>query len=521
MLYSRVSRDRSRRRKSVTEQDKEGRDAAAYRKWTIPEDAVFTDNARSASRFARKPRIGWAAVLAYLAANPVYVLILWEVSRGDRQLGSWIALLDLCRDRGIYVHIVKDDETYDPRDPRDRRYLALEGIDAEGEADRTSKRILRDKRAAALDGRPAGRLNYGYRRIYDDRGYYVETVFHPTQAMIKRDIIDAGILTGRSLTDIARDLNQRRRDARSAAWRAAREVATTTGTWDERRRAIRIVLQEGRIWDAPEGGPWVPPMIRRIALNPAYAGKRVHQGVVVGDAAWPAMTSERDYNLIVARLTDPARRLQESTTLSNQLSGAAICGRCDGVVRIGHSTKYRCSACFGVAVLKVDADRIIDKLIIGRLRDRAAMAVFIAPSNTAAAQRAEDERKVLQARLDAHYKLAATGELTARGISLIERELLPKIEAAATAARELSAPPALEGLEPEMIADTWPDQPVAVRRGVILALAEVKLSPAGKGRKATPWRFAESRWRGAEQTWGEIWLAAGESPTSAGSLTSV
>src|SRR5687768_14613774 len=127
VLYTRVSKDSSGRGKSVTEQAVEGCDVANQHGWTIPDDATFTDNDRSASRFATRPRVGWESALAYLALNPVHVLIVWEVSRSTRQLGPWVALLDLCRERGILIHAIKDDATYDLRKSRDRKSLAQEG----------------------------------------------------------------------------------------------------------------------------------------------------------------------------------------------------------------------------------------------------------------------------------------------------------------------------------------------------------------------------------------------------------
>jgi hypothetical protein len=44
-----------------------------------------------------------------------------------------------------------------------------------------------------------------------------------------------------------------------------------------------------------------------------------------------------------------------------------------------------------------------------------------------------------------------------------------------------------------------------------MSLAELVLSPAGKGVRFSLWRLAESRWHGDTRTWGEIWSQAGES----------
>lgn len=519
VLYTRVSRDRSRRRKSVTEQDAEGREVAHRETWHIPDDAVFTDNHRSASRFAKKPRVGWDAVLAYLASQPVHVLILWEVSRGDRRLGPWIALLDLCRERNILIHIIKDEETYDPTDPRDRKYLAQEGIDAEAETEKLSKRIKRDKRASALDGRPPGRLNFGYRRVYDSSGHYLETLIEEQQAHIKRDYVDAGIVAGRSLSAIARDLNDRRADARTEAWRAARAAAAGPDDWPTRWRAVREIVRRGRCWDPPEGPIWRTMNIRRLALNPTYAGKRVHQGKVIGDARWPAITDEKTFNLITAILSDPSRRKQAGTRLRYQLAGAARCARdgCNGLIRSGHKGEYRCASCLSCSINMAAADFIINGLMVRRLRIPGVFDVLTTQGDDAAVEAAEMEERGIQQRLDDHYREAAAGRLTARGLGMVEADLLPQIEAARARVarlRQSVAPSRLRGLDPLELAATWVDQPPAIRRDAIMLLSDVRLSANSKGRRATPWRFAESRWRGESATWGQQWMAAGDAPSA-------
>jgi site-specific DNA recombinase len=515
VLYTRVSRDRSRRRKSVTEQDTEGREVAQREGWTIPEDAVFTDNHRSASRFATKPRVGWEALLVYLQTQPVNVLIMWETSRGDRRMTPWSELLDLCRDRKILIYIVKDDALYDPDQYRDRKALLSEGIENEGESERLSRRIQRDKRAAAFDGRPAGRLNFGYRRIYDDRGHYVKTVIEAQQAHIKRDVIDAGIVGGRSLSAIVRELNKKRDAARQQAWVDARARAAGDGNWADRWRAIRDIVARGRRWDPPEGGRWHTMTVRRLALSPTYAAKRVHGGVIVGDARWPVITEEKTFNLITAILSDPSRRKQAGTLLRYQLAGAARCARggCNGLIRSGHRGEYRCSSCLSCSINMAAADRIINKLIVARLRIPGMVDLLTAQSDDAGVDDAEREERELQQRLDDHYREAAGGRLTARGLGIVEADLLPQIEAARARAnrmRQHAIPSRLRGIDPAELAATWTDQPPAVRRDAIMLFADLRLSANSKGKRATPWRFAESRWRGDTATWGQVWVEAGE-----------
>src|SRR5450830_1306154 len=93
-LYGRVSQDNKAGR-SVSEQDAENRTACTANSWTI--SATYEDNDVSASRFTTKKRADWTKLVADLDAGSFDVLVLWEPSRGSRELMTWAALLDACR----------------------------------------------------------------------------------------------------------------------------------------------------------------------------------------------------------------------------------------------------------------------------------------------------------------------------------------------------------------------------------------------------------------------------------------
>src|ERR1700730_8617072 len=60
---------------------------------------VFADPDLSASRFPRKGRPDYEELVGHIDEGSCRVLGLWEASRGSRDLGEWVALLDLCRAR--------------------------------------------------------------------------------------------------------------------------------------------------------------------------------------------------------------------------------------------------------------------------------------------------------------------------------------------------------------------------------------------------------------------------------------
>ena len=78
VIYTRVSQDRGAGKRSVGEQEAECRTLATGNGWTVVR--VFTDNDRSASRYAKKLRPGFTELLAFIEAGGAEVLMTWEGS---------------------------------------------------------------------------------------------------------------------------------------------------------------------------------------------------------------------------------------------------------------------------------------------------------------------------------------------------------------------------------------------------------------------------------------------------------
>src|SRR5258707_13672162 len=120
-LYQRVSTTDQ----ALGRQYEENRAAVARHGWRAVE---YEDPGQSASRFARPgggaSREQWGRLLADLAAGKIGVLVLWEASRGDRQLAGWAQLLDTCRKHGVLIPITSQDHTYDLSRAREWRTRA-------------------------------------------------------------------------------------------------------------------------------------------------------------------------------------------------------------------------------------------------------------------------------------------------------------------------------------------------------------------------------------------------------------
>lgn len=474
-IYGRKSTDD--RGKSVHDQLTEAEEAIGEHGWRL--GRVFSDDNRSASRFARKVREDFAELLAHIESGGCELLILWESSRGSRKLAEWAGFLDLVREHGVLIYVVSHGRTYDCRVSRDWKILATDGVDAHAESNLLSDRVQRGKRRGAASGRPAGKLQFGFRRIYDDAGQFVEQVEHPEQGPLVREAARR-VLAGEACNTIAADFN-------------ARGIP------------------------GPRGGRWDLTQIKRLCVMPSYAGLRQHQGQVVGKAGWPGIHDEATYSKLLARLNDPKRRTQRDSALTHVLSGLLRCAPCGAKMLVlknrGYQT-YVCKDGAHVAVRTTKVEEFLEDLVLARLERDDAADLFATPDSDDQAAEAEELAAVLEARLAPFYAQAAAGKLSAPGLAAIEADLLPQIERAkerAKAAKVAPVPEVIRALAGDP-RGRWPKLTVYQQREALgLLIAELKVSPTVRGTRGplNPRRLGESRWTGDTLTWNEVWDSEG------------
>lgn len=469
-LYLRKSnKDEGR---SVDRQRAELVDAAAAEGLTI--GRVFVDPDLSASRYRRKDRPDFAALVEHIKSGNCAVLGIFEASRGSRDLTEWSSFLDLCRNHKVKIWVSSHRHVYDLSVRRDWKALATEGVDAADESERLSERVLSGKRQAAARGRPAGHVQYGFTRLYDGgTGRFVEQVPHPEQAPIVAEMVRR-VADGEPLAQIAGDLNQR-------------GVAT------------------------PGGSQWAGRQVRQLVLRPGIAGRRVHQGQDIGAAGWKPLVDTAVWQQAVAVLHRPGRRSStRGTALAHWLSNAARCGKCSSPMLFGISgggrfpvlRRYRCDRC-GVFVSAAALEEFVEAAVLARLQQPDALAA-LRPADDGALRAAEATLAALQGRLDTFYVEASQGRLSARGLAAVEAELLPQVESAAAEVRRLAAPSDLGDLTPAEVVAQWSTLPAAVKRGYVRALVDLVVMPATRrGRVFDAARLGESRWVGAARTWAE------------------
>src|SRR3954469_11815229 len=395
VIYTRVSSDPQNRGRSVAEQEAECRAVCDRNGWEVV--AAFSDNDRSASRWATKERAEYRRLIGCIEAGGCDVLVTWEASRAQRDLAAYAALRDLCERRGVLLSY--SGRTYDMSDADDRFGTGLDALLAERESEQTRKRVLRAVRANADKGRPHGKLLYGYRREYDpatreligqvpdeqDTVDETRAVVHRATAPIVRE--EAGrVLAGETPYAIAQDFNRQ-------------GVSTPRGA--------------ARGWDLTQ--------VKRLCVNPGYAGKRTHRGKVMGAASWPPILDESTHLALVAKLGDPARRSQRTSAVKHLLSGIAVCGVCGGRLRVQKNRgflAYLCVDGFHVSRRETDTDEYVTEVVLCRLaRPDLADAFTDATDAKTAAALAEAREK--RARLEGFYDTAAAGELTPAALARI------------------------------------------------------------------------------------------------------
>lgn len=459
--YLRVSHDASGRARSVTEQHDDNQRAGEQHGFTLNGEA-YKDPGISASRFSRKIRGDFARLLADLEHGRfgASVLVMWESSRGSRRVGEWATLVDLLCDAGVKVHVTTHGRTYDPSSPRDRRSLMEDAVDSEYESGKASARIARALAANAAEGRPHGKVPFGYRREYEvlpsGRRVLTGQVPDESEAPVVRELLGR-LRKGHSFRAIARDF-------------AARGITTRTGK------------------------PFTAEHLRDVALRPAYGGYRTHKpgskagGAYTGplpaepNAGWPPLVGAETFWAVRNMLMSPERRTSRPGRGIHLLSMIARC-ECGGPVTVlfrRGDRFYRCRDRSCASILASDLDEHAETTMLAYLaRDDVIEQLRSGDNDDAELAKVRGELGTARGELGQLRADGRARRITVATIRAVEPGLVDDIERLEQRERDLSAPPVLAGLiEPGRdVARRWAAAPMPARRQV----ARILCSPAVLG----------------------------------------
>ncbi|MFE6225419.1 recombinase family protein [Streptomyces sp. NPDC057854] len=419
LLYGRNSVDHTGEGSSVADQLHDGEVLCAKHGWPVVD--TFQDAGVSASRHGKKARKDFDALIEAIQEQRGRIVVAFEASRYYRDLEQYVRLRKACQQANVLL--CYNETVYDLSKPVDRKLTAQDALAAEAEADSMQERNVRTGRRLAEQGKPNGKLLWGYQRKYDENtGALIGQFLHPVHAPLARQAwVDLD--SGKTLHSVAKWL---------------RELG------DEAARA--------------NGIPWKAHHVRAMLLNPAYLGKRTFKGEIIRDAQWPAILEgpegEALFYRVKQRLEDPSRWHGQDSKVRHLLSRIALCGECGDHALLVMGKRYAdkifavCSVKSDTALRKERLEAYVETAVLEWLSSPAARAAFF-PEDDGRAAEAEEARARLEkmrAQLHEARELATkfdeeTGDffLSAMALAQLERTLVPKMKQVEQQVKDLTA----------------------------------------------------------------------------------
>jgi len=341
--------------------------------------------------------------------RPAFEEMLRDASQGDLQrvvAWKWDRLCRSLLDAGrlhqlVEVNGIDVNTVMDPISSWSSSSAALEvGIRAglgAGESKSTSMRLRRVNEERAAKGLP----HAGGRRGFGMKNGHLQ--IDEAEAAIVRECADR-VLSGQSLTGVARDLNER--------------GVTTT-----------------------RGGTWGATNLRRLLIAPHVAGRRMFRGEIVESDVIPPILDDVTWVALNKLLTDPKRSRRHGAEMNRPLSGVVRCSTCGSTMKPrtrkseGQRPSYVCrrepdsSACGGRSIQADDLDQYVLASITERIESDPLSRALIMRDDSQDAALADRLLAVREARADT-VRLFSEGHLTAS-------ELVAAQKQSADAARSL------------------------------------------------------------------------------------
>lgn len=443
VIYARVSKPGE---KSVRDQENVGRrDLASIGAEVV---SVYTDKL-SASRYRRvESRPGFVATQELIRTHGADLLWTFAANRAHRDLDDYVPLRRLCIDTNTRWRY--GGRTYDLSKASDRRTANADAIRAEEFGDDLSEAILRGMQEAREDGRAHGKIPRGYRIVRDETsGEPLRREAIPAQAAVIREAARR-VLARESLGSVVREL-------------------------------------EGRWRDAGGGGVWAMVTVRRMLVNPTYAGLRTHRGKVEREGKWEPILSVEEHEQLRALLTDPSRRASDRGPGTRYLlSYIAECGVCGSVVRPKAArpsrpssvATYRCKdGHIGRSMAVVD--EFVEELLVSEFEDPAVAARLRAPDVSGGPSLEDGLAEIarLEDQLLRWVRDAARSGLSALSVKAYEAEMNSQIAEVRERLQAHSPDPLLERLAGADARNQWADLDLLQRRNVVRSCMKVAILP--------------------------------------------
>lgn len=444
-IYLRQSEDKSGLEAAVQRQESSCRKYAEAKGWDAPE--VYADNSISASTGQTRP--AFERLVKGMEQGTITRLVVWHLDRLTRNMRDLTRVIEAGQAHRVNIACVHG-VSLDLGDPTGvavaQILTAIASMEVKHKGNRQK---AANRQRAEAGGAFWSRRPFGYDRTPDGVVFTVED-----EAQLIRSGADQ-VLAGVTLSSVVRDWN-------------------TAGA------------------ETTAGGKWGVTQVRRLMLNPRYAGKRIYNGEDMGEGVWEPILDVETHQRLEVLLMDPRRRTAPDDLNSKYLlSGIAKCHKCGKPLYAapykakGRSIMvYRCLGGYCLQRRMEPVDDLITDVMVARLSRPDASKLFVDSDKVAELRAVAAD---LRSRRDALAALLADGLLSPTAV----REQSAKISRGLVDAE--TAMSAAEGVNPlagvigaNNVSEAWEALPLASKKQVIRSLMEVTLLPAGKGVRFNP-----------------------------------
>jgi site-specific DNA recombinase len=267
-------------------------------------DVVARLDDNDISAYSGKRRPGFEELLRLMQSGAIKVVICWHVDRLTRSLKDLERIIDAAEAGGVEIKTVNAGDL-DLSNSSGRMLARILGSVARAESEHKGERqkLANTKRAEAGRWQTCNRT-FGY--TLDGQP------LEPEASAVRKAVAD--VLAGKSINAITKEWNE-------AGLRTTLAGQERKGFTDKNGRTIKAGTVDGK---------WNSPRVRRLLINPRYAGLRVHRGKVVGQGDWMPLIDPATHEGLVAFLSNPNRQ-RTVKSFERKYLGVSVylCGKCN------------------------------------------------------------------------------------------------------------------------------------------------------------------------------------------------
>lgn len=410
---------------------------------------VFVDNDTSAYSGKRRP--DFEKMLGAMKNNEFDVLVCWHTDRLYRSMKDLERLIDIAEVTRTSIRTVQSGDI-DLSTSAGRMVARILGSVARQDSEHMSERRVRFNIQKAEQGKWAT-----VNRVF---GYTMTgEPLEPEASAVRAAVAD--VLNGKSIRKVAME------------WNSAGLKTTLAGKsqTDPHTKKPKVI-----------DGTWNSPRVRRLLMNPRYAGLKTHRGKVLGEGGWTALIDPDTHRGLVAHLSDPSRAINTAFERKYIGAGVYICGRCDGKMRSarpgGRKTyAYACRDHAHLLRAGEPLDAFVTSVVLGRLSQPDAHLLL--EDKRIDLPALQTERNGVQARMDQLADMFAEGAIDASGLRRGTTTLRTKLAAIDSQLAEAVRTDPIAGLiaDRQRVQERWDECSPALRGQIVDALVTVTVLP--------------------------------------------